>query len=121
MSQNIKVFIDHVGHTILGEIISSDKTLEVKNPAILISAPNNNGQLTVQLVPVFFKEFLKSEKRESGVIFNYPIDKVVASEAELDERLLEQYVNMFKPTQKAENKETPVIKLFDEEEAEDKK
>jgi len=121
MSQNIKVFIDHVGHTIVGEIVSSDKKLEVKNPAILISAPNNTGQLTVQLVPVFFKEFLKGDKRDAGVVFNYPVDKIVTSEAELDERLLEQYINMFKPAQKVENKETPVIKLFDEEEAQDKK
>ena len=58
MSQNIKVFIDHVGHTIVGEVVSSDKALEVKNPAVLIAAPNANGQLTVQLVPVFFKEFI---------------------------------------------------------------
>jgi hypothetical protein len=122
MSQNIKVFIDHVGHTIVGEVISSDKSLEVKNPAVLVSAPNANGQLTVQLVPVFFKEFIKGSKREDGVIFSYPIDKVIRSEAELDERLTEQYINMFQPTQKSENKETPVIKLFDdEEESEDKK
>lgn len=115
MSQNIKVFIDHVGHTIVGEVISSDKSLEVKNPAILIAAPNNTGQLTVQLVPVFFKEFVKASKREDGVVFFYPIDKVVKSEVELDERLTEQYVNMFNPTQKIENKETPVVKLFDDE------
>lgn len=120
MSQNIKVFIDHVGHTIVGEVLSSDKTLEVKNPAVLIAAPNANGQLTVQLVPVFFKEFVKASKREDGVIFSYPIDKVVQSEAELDERLTEQYVNMFRPAQKSENKETPVIKLFDDEEEEKK-
>jgi hypothetical protein len=120
MSQNIKIFIDHVGHTIVGEVISSDKSLEVKNPAILIAAPNANGQLTVQLVPVFFKEFIKASKREDGVVFSYPIDKVVQSEAELDERLTEQYVNMFRAAQKSENKETPVIKLFDDEEEEKK-
>jgi hypothetical protein len=115
MSQNIKVFIDHVGHTIVGEVISSEKSLDVKNPAILVAAPNANGQLTVQLVPVFFKEFIKTNKREDGVVFSYPIDKIVQSEAELDERLTEQYVNMFRSAQKSENKETPVIKLFDEE------
>lgn len=120
MSQNIKVFIDHVGHTIVGEVISSDKSLEVKNPAVLIAAPNANGQLTVQLVPVFFKEFIKASKREDGVVFSYPIDKIVQSEAELDERLTEQYINMFRPAQKSENKETPVIKLFDDEEEEKK-
>lgn len=120
MSQSIKVFIDHVGHTIVGEVVSSGKSLDVKNPAVLIAAPNANGQLTVQLVPVFFKEFIKGSKREDGVTFSYPSDKIVTSEAELDERLLEQYINMFKSAQKSENKETPVIKLFDEDESEKK-
>jgi hypothetical protein len=115
MENNVKVFIDHVGHTIVGEVVESkSENLKVKNPAILIASPNSNGQLTVQLVPVFFKEFVKPENRENGVVFDYPADKIVLSEVELDLRLLEQYVGMFKPTQKAEAKEAPTIKLFDE-------
>ena len=121
MNQNIKVFIDHVGSTIVGEILSSDeKVLKVKNPAILAAAPNNNGQLTVQLLPVFFKEFVKTNKREDGVVSSYPSQRVVHLDVELDDRLEEQYINMFKPAQKSENKETPVIKLFDEEESDKK-
>jgi hypothetical protein len=112
--KNTKVFIDHVGHTIVGEVLSSDKKFKVKNPAILIASPNNNGQLTVQLVPVFFKEFVNTTVRDEGVIFNYDPSKIVLSEIDLDERLLEQYVNMFKPTQRVESKEAPTIKLFDE-------
>lgn len=112
---NIKVFIDHVGHTIVGEIAgSSDKSTKVKNPAVLIAAPNNNGQLSVQLVPIFFKEFIKIENREGGSVFNYPTDKIVSSEIELEGRLVEQYVNMFQTVKKQETKEAPVIKLFDD-------
>ena len=118
MEQNVKVFLDHVGHTIVAEVVSTDKqTIKTKNPAILMAAPNNNGQLTVQLIPVFFKEFIKASERENGVIFSYPLAKIVLSEVNLDERLLEQYINMFKanaPSAKAENKEAPTIKLFDE-------
>ena len=113
-TKNTKVFIDHVGHTIVGEILSSEGKLKVKNPAILIASPNNNGQLTVQLVPVFFKEFVNITVRDEGVVFNYDLGKIVMSEVDLDERLLEQYVNMFKPTQRVESKEAPTIKLFDE-------
>jgi hypothetical protein len=112
--KNTKVFIDHVGHTIVGEVLSSDTKLKVKNPAILVASPNNNGQLTVQLVPVFFKEFVKTTVRDEGVIFNYDLSKIVMSEVDLDERLLEQYINMFKATQRVESNEAPVIKLFDE-------
>lgn len=112
---NTKVFIDHVGHTIVGEVLSSDGgKLKVKNPAILVASPNNNGQLTVQLVPVFFKEFVKTTVRDEGVVFNYDLTKIVMSEVELDERLLEQYVNMFRATQRVASNEAPVIKLFDE-------
>jgi hypothetical protein len=113
---NIKVFVDHVGHTIVGEVLSdkNDK-LRVKNPAILIASPNNNGQLTVQLVPLFFKEFVKIASRENGSVFTYNKSKVVESEIDLEDRLLEQYVNMFKVTQKiTEKEEAPTIKLFDE-------
>jgi len=115
MQDNIKVFMDHVGHTIVGEIVESKaSTTKVKNPAILFASPNNNGQLTVQLVPVFFKEFIVLGKREEGSVFNYPSDKIVTSEINLEERLLEQYVNMFQTAKKTESKDAPVIKLFDE-------
>ena len=115
-TNNVKVFIDHVGHTIVGDVLSDDNgKLKVNNPAILIASPNNNGQLTVQLVPVFFKEFVKLTEREKGSVFSYDLSKVVTSEVVLDERLLEQYINMFKPAQKADSNESaPTIKLFDE-------
>ena len=61
-----------------------------------------------------FKEFVNITVRDEGVIFNYDLSKIVMSEVNLDERLLEQYVNMFKPTQRVEAKEAPTIKLFDE-------
>lgn len=115
-TNNVKVFIDHVGHTIVGDVLSDDGgQLKVKNPAILIASPNNTGQLTVQLVPVFFKEFVKLTDRDKGVVFSYNASRTVISEVVLDDRLLEQYVNMFKPAQKVETSgEAPTIKLFDE-------
>jgi hypothetical protein len=115
MQDNIKVFMDHVGHTVVGEVLESKgaKT-KVKNPAILLAQPNSNGQLSVQLVPVFFKEFIQLEKREEGSVFEYPSDKIVTSEIALEGRLVEQYVNMFQVAKKQETKEAPIVKLFDE-------
>jgi hypothetical protein len=115
MQDNIQVFIDHVGHTTVGEVYAdSGSHLKVRNPAILLASPNSNGQLTVQLVPVFFKEFITLEKRDNGSVFNYPKDKIVTSEIALESRLLEQYVNMFQTVKKEEPKQAPTIKLFDE-------
>ena len=115
MENNVKVFIDHVGHTVVTEVLGyNEKIIKVKNPVVLVASPNANGQLSVQLIPVFFKEFIKQSDRENGAVFSYPIDKIVLSDLPLEDRLLEQYVNMFKTFTKTENKEAPVIKLFDE-------
>jgi hypothetical protein len=115
MQDNIKVFMDHVGHTVVGEILESNGSrTKVKNPAILLASPNSNGQLSVQLVPVFFKEFIQLEKREEGSVFDYPSDKIVTSEIALEGRLTEQYVNMFQVAKKQETKEAPTIRLFDD-------
>ena len=56
---NITVFINHVGQTILGEVKSEDSNaLTVKNPAVLHVSPNQTGQLTVQLIPLFFNQII---------------------------------------------------------------
>jgi hypothetical protein len=116
----IILFIDHVGFTIVGEKVNdAGGTLQVKNPAVLQAAPNQQNQLQVQLVPVLFKEFLDSSKREEGVVFTYQKDKIVLSSADLDSRLKTQYTQMFSNTpsiQTAPQQNSgEVIKLFDDE------
>ena len=58
---NLTVFVDSVGRTVLGEVLEQNKhTMTVKNPAIVHVQPNaQTGQISVQLIPFFFKEFLK--------------------------------------------------------------
>jgi hypothetical protein len=113
----ITLFIDHVGFTIVGEKVKSDNNfIEVKNPAVLQSAPNQQGQLQVQLMPVLFREFLDSSVRNDGVTFSYPKDRVIVSNAKLDERLKTQYEQMFSPMPTQQQGDNEVIKLFDEEE-----
>lgn len=118
---NITVFVNHVGQTILAEVLSEDKnTLKAKNPAVLFVQPNQANQLQVQLIPVFFREFVKQDKRKEGVVLNYNKDSIVTSEIELDEKIVEQYERIFSnspapaaaPAGKSEK--TPVIKLFDD-------
>lgn len=113
----ITLFIDHVGFTIVGEKVKCENnTLEVKNPAVLQSAPNQQGQLQVQLMPVLFREFLETSVRNEGVVFSYPIDRVVLSNAKLDDRLKTQYEQMFSAMPTQPQGDSEVIKLFDEEE-----
>ena len=116
--KKIILFIDHVGYTVVAEEVSSDdKALVVKNPSVLQASPNNQNQLQVQLLPVLFKEFVDSSVRGKGVTFTYPKDKIVVSDADLDQRLKQQYEQMFIDTPNAQGAKPSeeVIKLFDDE------
>jgi len=120
--KNLVVFVDGIGRTLVGDQTSSDKsTLTVKNPAILHVQPNQQtGQISVQLVPFFFKEF---QKGGGDSTWTFKKDNVtLAEEMELDERLLSQYNNMFSALELPQQPElvgagaanAPVVKLFDD-------
>jgi hypothetical protein len=74
-----------------------------------------NGQLQVQLIPLFFSEFIDADQRVDGSTWTYNTNLVTLGDTTLDARLLEQYVRVFSPqAQTAQSNETPVVKLFDE-------
>lgn len=115
---NITVFINHVGQTVLGEQVSENATsISIKNPAVLHVSPNQSGQLQVQLIPLFFKEFIEEATRNDGATFTFSKSSVVTSTAKLDPKIAEQYSRIFapvKPVNEGKGKDAPVIKLFDE-------
>lgn len=115
---NITVFINHVGQTVLGDRVSEDSSsISIKNPAVLHVSPNQNGQLQVQLIPLFFKEFIDESSRGEGAVFTFSKGSVVTSNVKLDAKIGEQYVRIFtpaKPVNEGKGKDAPVIKLFDE-------
>jgi hypothetical protein len=131
----ITVFLDYLGRSILGELLeSTDTVLKVKNPVILHvpPSPDNSGRMSVQLYPIFFREFL-ADKTED-VVFDFLKDKITQSSIEaLDFRLQAQYSHMFNKNnefgaspqpplpnqqetiaQETVEKKEEVIKLFDE-------
>jgi hypothetical protein len=115
----IKLLVDHVGHNIVGELVEeNDKTIVLRNPAVLFAQPNQNNQLQVQLFPVLFKEFLSGAGREKGASFTYSKDRIVETDADLDEKLVQQYKAMFTAqpggSAGAPANDSEVIKLFDE-------
>jgi len=103
--RKLMVFLDAVGRTIVGEKIGETETVvEVKNPAVAnivpqeVIDPATGGKLTrisLQLLPVFFKEFLL--EKDNGVVFNYLKTAIttVKSDTMLDVRLYEQYNSTF--------------------------
>lgn len=109
-------FIDQVGRTILADLVETTATqLVVKNPAMINVNQMQNGQLQVQLFPLFFAEFLGEQSRKDGTTWKFNLSQITTTDdTQVDQRLLDQYDRVFgaKPAPAAE---APVIKLFDDE------
>lgn len=110
-------FIDSIGRTIIGEEINqTDTTVLVKNPAMINVNQAQNGQLQVQLIPLFFSEFIDASSREDGSTWSYSTNSIVSGTVVLDSRLLEQYNRVFSGAAVAaqpSTEEPEVVKLFD--------
>ena len=118
-TNKIVVFFDSVGRTILGERIdanTTEKVLSIKNPAVVHIMPNQQtGQLQLQILPLFFREFL-ADKSEPTV-WNY--NRTLITEAQdvaFDFKLQAQYQQIFNPSPIITPKGSgDVVRLFDEE------
>lgn len=118
---NLKILVDHVGRTIIGELVEdTDSTIVLKNAATIYVQPNETGQLQVQTIPLFFKEFLTLDGRETGVSFTFNKDTIIDTTAAsvLDNKLVNQYTkiveNLTAPDEPAASDSGEVVKLFDE-------
>ena len=97
MSQTLRVIVDAAGRTILGEHESETKAvIKLKNPATLFIQPNQQtGQLAVQLIPFFFREFVGEEQRAEGLSWTFDKASVAVTDTfDLDTRLVDQYEKM---------------------------
>lgn len=97
MSLELKVIVDAAGRTIVGEYESESKTeVVLRNPATLFIQPNQQtGQLAVQLIPFFFREFVEEAKRPTGLAWTFNKQAIASSEQfGLDARLYDQYEKM---------------------------
>ena len=113
-------FIDHIGRTIIGEAAGTadnGNAFLVKNPAIIHVQPTQQGQLNVQTIPLYFREFIGEKSKANGTVwkFNYAT-VVVGVDIDNDPRLVDQYTKLFTdavvgtPT----SGEPQVVKLFDD-------
>jgi hypothetical protein len=121
------LFLDPIGRNILGEELENaadNTTISVKNPVILHVADSGGGKMSVQLLPLFFREFLAD--KSADVIFSYQKDKIVKTDIDaFDFRLQAQYNQIFskqsvfvspqgQPEQQTQQPSNSVINLFDE-------
>ena len=118
MSENkITAFVDNVGRVIVGEILEESKTnLKIKEPAVVnVQITQESGQISVQLLPFVFREFVEKATRDEGVVWTFLKQNIVMSEnIVLDNGIINQYNSIFKPKQ-VEQKAPEVVKLFDDE------
>lgn len=115
MSENkITAFVDSVGRVIVGREVSSEDSdkLSVTNPSVVnINVNQENGQITVQLLPYIFREFITAKKRYDKHVWKFNKQQItVSDEIELDDSIITQYVNIFEtaPAPAEEKVEDPV-------------
>ena len=117
----IVVFFDSVGRTILGEKLedkTTNEVLTIKNPAAVHIMPNQQtGQLQLQILPLFFKEFLA--EKDNGTVWNYNRANITeAVDVTFDFKLEAQYRQIFAagpaPAPQQPQGSPEVIKLFDD-------
>ena len=125
---NYTTFIDNAGRTLFGvKAAETESTITVKNPVMISVQQQQNGQMAVQLFPLFFAEFIvpKDDDRDSN--FTYSKSSIaVGEDFEIDPRIVEQYDKVVNPSLVPADQPDPVpagaasesdpevIKLFDD-------
>jgi hypothetical protein len=83
------LFLDNIQRTILGGLITENEhTIEVQNPVVVMVNPNQNGQLTVQLLPVVFRELIT--ENEVSFVYNR-VQITISSIKNISDKLGAQY------------------------------
>ena len=107
--------------SIIGQLVSENtKTLVVRNPASVHLQPTQDGQIQVQLFPVWFSELLSNDQRDTGTEWSFSKSTITVSNKpiELDDRLIQQYNRTFGLVPESKivtpNDNDKVIKLFDD-------
>ena len=117
----LTTILDVLGRTIIGEkdeTKSNDSILALKNPAIIHIVPDPAAnQLRLQILPLFFKDFLAD--KEANTLWYYRKANITESEEIVyDFKVTAQYQQIFNPSPiiipKPASNDAPVIKLFDD-------
>jgi hypothetical protein len=99
--------------------------LRIQNPVVIIVGGDNSGKMSVQLFPLFFREFLGDKNTDVTFDFNKS-DITISNIDAIDFRLQAQYTQMFSKNntfvgdgqavapQAEESKDEKVVNLFDE-------
>jgi len=122
--KNLVTFVDQIGRVIVGEVVADTKeSVKLKNPAIIHIGQNpQTGQIQVQTIPYFFREFVSADSQKEGTTWKFLKSSIVEGDVNLDERLVTQYERLFTaplaaavPGAGKSQGAAEVVKLFDDE------
>lgn len=102
-TNNHTVIIDQIGRTILGvETEQTPDRIVLHNPIILHFQPSPNGQLELQVFPLFFFELLDKDNRDKNS-WSFSKVAVTISDVELNPDILSRYNQINTPPSTPEN------------------
>lgn len=94
---NHTVIIDQIGRTVLGiETYQSETEITLHNPIILHFQPSQNGQLELQVFPLFFFELLDKDNRSENS-WTYSKSSIAISDVKLNKDILARYSQINTP------------------------
>lgn len=111
------IFNDSIGRTCFGELAFQDDSKYVlKNPAMIVVSPNESGQMKVDVIPLFFNEFITpSETGETSCLFNFNKNSITTVEVDISDKILEHYFTKIniKEVATEEAKEEATVEYFE--------
>jgi len=110
----LTLFLDSIGRTLMGEIIeTTEQTIRVKNPIVIdVVHEPSSGKVTLQMLPLFFREFLQNAT--DPLVWAFTRSRLTICEnGTVNNNLAAQYTQIFsgQPPQ-AVNQDT--IRLFED-------
>ena len=110
------IFNDGIGRTSFGEVVEeTDNIIKIKNPAMIMVSPNETGQMKVDVIPLFFSEFIEAvEGEEKQSIFNFNKNNITIVEVKLTQRILEHYFTKINIKESQSVEEVPEVTLFED-------
>lgn len=124
MGKKIIVFLDNIGRIVIGSVkTETDTHISLEDPALVhINVNSQSSQLQLQLLPLFFKEFVKD--RSIPTVWHFNKQNITLTEnIDFADQFLTQYLQMSAPpsvsvpppTIKQKEKTENIVRLFDEE------
>ena len=115
-------FIDNAGRAVFTEVDNeTSEEIVAKNPVMITVQQSEQGQMAVQLFPLFFQEFVEPGDNESRAnYFTYRKNNIaLGSGFTIESRIVDQYEKIVNPmlvpnNPPSDSEEPEVIKLFDE-------